>query len=54
MTQFRAAVERASSGVHKLLGTGGDPHLRHVVAVAVADGLLVSRFGLAVIKAFGW
>ena len=42
VTLFRTAVETAVSEVHKLLGTGGGPHLLSIDVLAVADGL----FGL--------
>ena len=42
MTLFRTAVEETISGIHKLLGTGGGPHLLDIVVLAMADGL----FGL--------
>ena len=38
MSFFLTAVERAVSGVHKLLLTDGGPHLLSIV-LAVADGL---------------
>ena len=45
VTLLRTAVEPAISEVHKLLGTGGGPHLLNFVVLAVADDSLFCLYG---------